>query len=285
MGENKRQKGGVFDKRRKPREFLYRVFFVLISLLLFSLAFVVASNIFIFFRNLDLNQAISDIKALSINFGTLVKTSLLSFLVVWLFLYIAAREFTIVSLSLAESNWFQRLVTYLVKLLSVIPTVLMGNAFLLLAAKINFLPKDEFQSVVFVVVGLVLVGLPTILKLTNDLLYGIREIIQPQVTGAMGLGATILQTHRHITFDIVKRSFTTIVVFGLSRVFVEGYLVVLNSAIPVPRLFGVGPKDLFSIFSKIYSTVTIESNIVLVILLFFIAITLNIFSATTYLAR
>lgn len=196
------------------------------------------------------------------------------FTLYFLLSFIGSESLIVLSLS---DNLTKKIVGLLIKLLGALPTLILGNAVLVLSKKMGLLPTNIVGEFIYIISSLTLIGLPTTLQLGQEI---IKDIDKKPVYQALSLGIGRNVIGKKIIMPGIKKTFNSAVVLSLSRILIEGYIVIAHGI--NNQQIGNGmlrnPEDLLDIFTSIYSKMTIDSNIYLILILFIIALFGNILS-------
>lgn len=164
---------------------------------------------------------------------------------------------------------------FIVRLLSALPTLLLGNAVLILADVLQLRPSGPVSTFFFVALTIIAVALPTALNIGQEVLKEYDKRLTQQA-GALGLSGIV--TGRCIVMPSIRRSFNVAIIIAIGRTIIEAYLVlgnVLRSAQSEALIFN-GSEDILAVFYQLYSSMTIQSNVGLILLLFVAATIANI---------
>jgi ABC-type phosphate transport system permease subunit len=182
----------------------------------------------------------------------------------------------LIFLFFSQSLWL-RPIDYLIKLLGSLPTLILGNAVIVVSNRLDFHPTVPMASMAFIVLALAITGLPTILQIGREVL---KDYDPKQLQQALALGIGKPTIGKDIIIPGIRRSFNAGITIAISRIIIEGYIVINRMVFMEPggdRIIR-DPQDFLDIFYGLYSTVTIETNATLIVLLFIIALSVNFLS-------
>ncbi len=199
----------------------------------------------------------------------------LGMLSLWASLRFAARQ-TLVVLIFTR-NWGTKPLDYMIRLLGSLPTLILGNAILVLTGAMGLHPQNPIIGVLFILLTLTLIGLPTVLQIGQEVL---KDYDKRQLQQAVALGISRIVIGKKVALPSVHRSFNAAVTIAISRIIIEGYIVLDRTLFASPTNLTIirDADGLLDIFYGIYSTMTIQSNAVLILLLFVTAMLVNFWS-------
>jgi ABC-type phosphate transport system permease subunit len=248
--------------------------FYVVGILLAALLGVVLVGIVEFYRSTPspsiLAGGTSLLRSFSISYAIIIVVCTVS---LWVILKFVASS-TLVVLVFTR-NWATRALDYVIRLLASIPTLILGNGILFLASAIGFQPHSTIAIALFILSALTLIGLPTVLQVGKE---AFSDYDRRQLQQAAALGINRIVIGNKIALPTLRRTFNAAVTIAMTRIVIEGYVVVHRTLVapPAPLAFPGEPSDLLHIFYGVYSTITIQSNVGLILVLFAIAILVNI---------
>jgi ABC-type phosphate transport system permease subunit len=166
-----------------------------------------------------------------------------------------------------------------VRLIAGLPTLITGNAVVLLAQRIGFTPQGWVQTLLYTLGCLVIIALPMVLHVGSQMLNAVPE--RAELTELMEAaevdGAQPEEATRMLLMPSRKRELGVVTTIAISRVFVEAYIVLDRSILQggQPEIFS-DPQTFLETLHSLYSTMTIEANIPLIIILFILAMAANV---------
>jgi ABC-type phosphate transport system permease subunit len=190
----------------------------------------------------------------------------------WFLLSFLARHTLVVLGSLRI--WHARFLEYLIRLGSSVPTLILGNELIKLTDKLGLHPKTTLSSTVFVTAALTLIGLPTVLNIGQTVL---KDQDNKPLNQALSLGVSRVLIGKKILLPSVRRSFNMAVTLSLGRIVIEAYIVIQSSVFERHAVYPIkDAQDVMSVFNAVYSSMTVESNTALLIVLFVFALLGNL---------
>jgi len=172
---------------------------------------------------------------------------------------------------------FSTLFRYVVRLLAVLPTLIVGNSVLTLSDMVGTTPYGYTGIVPFFLVAFLLMVMPTVLNVSYAM---VKTTDRTALQHAIALGLSEPYAARHVIMPRLRVSLDTAITLAITRVVVEIAVVVNTSSLLTLRDNGL-PRDsatLFSTFRAIYGSVTVESNAIAIVILFIVAVLLSSFS-------
>jgi ABC-type phosphate transport system permease subunit len=158
-----------------------------------------------------------------------------------------------------------------------LPTLLLGNALLVSLNAVNFYPTSSWGIAILVWLTLLIIGLPTVLHIGQSIL---KDYDKKQLQQARSLGINNILIGNKIIYKSIRKSFNAAVLFAISRILIEGYIV-LDKLMDTqaPHIIMIRDvKEFSSVFYKVYAAMTIQQNVFLIFVLFIMAIAVNVWS-------
>ena len=181
----------------------------------------------------------------------------------WILLTFLNRHFLVYTFF--SGRRLRRWTTPLNRVLAAVPTLIVGNAFLTATQHLHLVPSTGWSVALFVIPMLTAIALPTALQIALEVVadYDSRQLQQ-----ATALGLHPFAIGNRLLMRGIRRSFLLANTLALSRVVIEAYIVIRQG---VP---GRGPlnspataEDLAEAFTGLYSTMTVQDNIWLIVVL------------------
>lgn len=178
------------------------------------------------------------------------------------------------------SGFFRKNLLRLVKLLSSLPTLILGNAVLILAGVLNFSPTRPFYMWIFLLAAFSVMALPMSIQLGISIL---SNYDRTQLESAMIDGASKIQAARKVIFPPLRTNFNSTLTFAVSRIFLEAYIFISKGK---GTLFQdiKDSENMLEMFKEIYSSAAIKDNISIIIILFIFAFLLTYFVTSNLLS-
>lgn len=184
----------------------------------------------------------------------------------------------VLATSLSCSSSFSRLTRRISRVLCTLPTLILGNAFLFLVPSAVWGSRNESVAVIWISITLIVVSLPTTLT------YGFELFSDPALYGvqhARALGVDNTTTVKHLVLARLNTPLRVGVFLAISRTLIEAFVVVDSLSRSTDFRFSVtGSEQVLAILNAAYSTMTVRSNVVLILVLFIISLIANAFSFT-----
>ena len=188
------------------------------------------------------------------------------------FLFYVSREVIYGVLFLPLSDWRRKTFLILLRLLSSLPTLIIGNAVLSIALFLNIHPAHPLSMWLFLLLAFSMMALPVTIPLGFAILsnYDRRQLEEGQLSGL-----TKLQTARNLIFPSYRAHFNSALTFALSRIFFEAYIVMRKGELFKDGFKVNNAQDMLEIFERVYSSTTIGNNIPAIIILFALSLFLT----------
>lgn len=265
------------------RSVLSKLVFYFVGTILLVLFFVVSSGIVIFYRSQPSRtllaswspvfRAVSHKGVLAVILGT--------FSIWWLLRFLAKHALVVI---IFYDDLRAKAVSYVIRMLAAIPTLILGNAILTLSGILGLHPRGLLSTSLFIVIALTLIGLPTVLNISQVVL---RDHDRRQFFAARTMGINRTMVGHHVALRGIRRSFNMAVTIAVGRVIIEAYIVLDNTLFRNTDVSSVisDPQTFVKVFYAVYSSMTIQSNAVIILLLFFLAMLSNLWSFTVAVQR
>lgn len=192
----------------------------------------------------------------------------------WFMLGFLAKH-TLITLT-SSRRWYVTILEYLIRLAASIPTLILGNELIKLSNKLDIRPQSALPNALFVTTTLILIGLPTVLNIGQTI---IKDHDNRSFNQALSLGVSRILIGKRVMFPSVHSSFHMAITLAVGRILIEAYIVI-HSMINRSEMAAVikDSQDFISIFYAVYSSMTVEANATLLIVLFVFAMLGNLWA-------
>ena len=239
-----------------------------VALAMYSVLVIIGREVWIYSKGGSISSAIpSSFRVLlKYSFLELVGFGLLGFATLLALRAVAENSLIL----LFASRWrVRQRYEYSMRFLSSLPTAVLGSAIVVTLDRVGAYPTNRFGQFVLILGTILFITLPTVMQVG---LSSMKDFDRAQIEGYIALGAQADETARVFVVPAMRRTLNTAILLSASKVVIETYLVgrfAKGSAIVEA---GGGIPDLFK---SIYSAVTIEDNVILIVVLFFLSAFLN----------
>lgn len=265
------------------RRVMSRMLFCFVSALLIALLLLVFRGVVTFYVSKP-SAALREAGARVLEAASfkIILNTFLCALCLWLLLRLLAKHTLVVLNSLR--GWSATLISYAIRLVAALPTLILGYAILQLSDAAGIRPHSYLEVSLFIVSALTIIGLPTVLNIAQAVL---KDQDRRQFYAARSLGVDKVMVSRQVTLRSIRRSFNMAVTVALGRVIIEGYIVLDNTLFKVNTVSATvkDSQDFLSVFYAVYSSMTIESNAVLITIFFLLAMLSNLWSFSAPVQR
>jgi ABC-type phosphate transport system permease subunit len=161
------------------------------------------------------------------------------------------------------------------KLLASLPTIVLGSTVIGLTNTLGLQPVNETLQVVYMFSVYTIIGLPTVLQIGYA---SLEEVEQKKIEDALAQGFPDRYLISNVLWPSVRRSFNVAVTVAMSRIIVEGYIVIDRTLVAQSASTTLieDSKAFLDIFNTIYSTMSVQTNPILILILFLIGLFTNI---------
>lgn len=246
----------------------------LISLLsMITLFSIILRGMYLYFTQLYSKKPTLEIINPYLNFNWEIFLSLIIGLISFWYLLYKITTNTL-AISFITSSKTGKVFSYIVKLLSTLPTLILGNAIIFLFKLLGFEADTFFKSYLFIIISLSIIGLPTTLHLGQELITDFNKNIYLQ---ARSLGLNSIYIGKAIVIPSFQKTLRATVTLAVSRVIIEGYIIIDSVLKNIDKDMAMinDSEDLLDVFYTIYGTMTINSNAWVILIFFFIALFVN----------
>jgi ABC-type Fe3+ transport system permease subunit len=167
-----------------------------------------------------------------------------------------------------------KLLRTIARILSTLPTIILGNALLVLVNGCHLKPRGAFATHLFLIGAVTLVSLPTALQVAGELL---KDLDKRQLTQALALGLSRIKIGNAIVVPRLRGALNAAVTMALARTIIEAYIV-LNHTLRVRSLAETinDAKGIMDTFVGLYSAMTIRDNVIVIVVLWIMALVVNL---------
>lgn len=176
----------------------------------------------------------------------------------WICLKLVVNEVLIYSNS--SNRFFRQILSWLIRLWSSIPTLVLGAILMIMIEQIG-VKLPDFSFPFLLILFLVIIALPTALQIGLSTMKDFQQQYSDYKEQGLALGATDMEISRFIIIPAISNTINMGNTIAMGRVFIEGFITLNNS-----NIFSE-PQNIRSIFYALYSQTMIENNIILIIAL------------------
>lgn len=182
----------------------------------------------------------------------------------WLLVSLASK---IIAVHHTCSSNYKLALDFSVRLLAALPTVLLGNVLLTLLGLAGITLEPTIAGALSVPLLLTLLCLPTVIQSVRELA---RTVDKGMYSHARALGMSKYHAGLKLLLGQFRRSFNLAVGVGVGRVTIEAYLVYQSTSRTALNTGGSFKNwtEVSQLFKAVYATTTIQTNLVLILILF-----------------
>jgi len=164
---------------------------------------------------------------------------------------------------------------YAMRLLGALPTAVLGSSVVVTLDNLGIYPRSSLAQYVLAILVILFVAFPTVMQVGIGLL---RDYNSSSIEGYLALGTRVDETARVFVLPAMRSTMNTAVMLSASRVVIEAYLIT-RFASGIPAIDG--DSGFLDLFRTIYSSVTVEDNVLLIFVLFLVALFVSVSFVST----